>query len=97
MENEIKTNEAEEVKEETPETENVEETPVEEVEPISYESSYLENIEEARMNFLKVYKNLEQTITEVSPIKGYEDAIQAVKDGKEKYEFKFNMFGGENK
>lgn len=56
MENEIKTNEVEEAKEETPETENVEETPVEEVEPISYESSYLENIEEARMNFLKVYK-----------------------------------------
>ena len=49
------------------------------------------------IHFLKVYKNLEQTITEVSPIKGYEDAIQAVKDGKEKYEFKFNMFSGENK
>ena len=56
MENEIKTNEVEEVKEETPETEKVEETPAEEVEPISYESSYLENIEDARLKFLKVYK-----------------------------------------
>ena len=62
MENENKTNELEEVKEETPAEEKVEETPVEEepakeeVEPISYSSNYLENIEEARAKFLKVYK-----------------------------------------
>ena len=48
------------------------------------------------IHFLKVYKNLEQTVTEVSPIKGMEEAIEAIKDGKEKYAFKFNMFS-ENK
>lgn len=66
MENEIKTNE--EVKEETP-TEEVapaeeskteeaasKEEKVEEVEPITYSSKYLENIEEERAKFLKVYK-----------------------------------------
>ena len=66
MENEIKTNELEETKEEVAPTEEaaseekkeeqVEETPVEEVEPISYSSKYLENIEEARAQFLKVYR-----------------------------------------
>ena len=66
MENEIKTNELEETKE-TPEvnesqeekvetTEEAAEEVVEEVEPISYSSKYLENIEEARAQFLKVYK-----------------------------------------
>lgn len=44
------------------------------------------------IHFLKVYKNLEQTVTEVSPIKGMEDAINAIKEGKEKYAFKFEMF-----
>ena len=44
------------------------------------------------IHFLKVYKNLEQTVTEVSPIKGMEDAINAIKEGKEKYAFKFSMF-----
>ena len=47
------------------------------------------------IHFLKVYKNLEETVTEVSPIKGLESAIEAIKEGKEKYAFKFNMF--ENK
>ena len=62
MEKEIETKEVEEVvapeaeenKEE--ETEKVEETPVEEVEPISYSSKYLEEIEEARAAFLKIYR-----------------------------------------
>ena len=58
MENEIKTNEVEEVKEETPTEEAApqEEAPVEEVEPITYSSKYLETIEEARAKFLKVYR-----------------------------------------
>ena len=62
MENENKTNELDEIKEETPTEEKVEESPVEEesvkeeAEPISYSSNYLENIEEARAKFLKVYK-----------------------------------------
>ena len=47
------------------------------------------------IHFLKVYKNLEETVTEVSPIKGLDSAIEAIKEGKEKYTFKFNMF--ENK
>lgn len=49
------------------------------------------------IHFLKVYKNLEATVTEVSPIKGYEAAIEAIKEGKEKYAFKFNMFENDNK
>ena len=63
MENEVKTNELEEIKEteetkvEPTQEEKVEEAqPVEEAEPISYSSSYLENIEEARAKFLKVYR-----------------------------------------
>lgn len=61
MENENKTNELEQVveKEEVVEEkadEAVEETPIEEVEPISYSSTYLENIETERAKFLKIYK-----------------------------------------
>ena len=63
MENEIKTNELEETKEVVSE-EKVEEVkeetaPVEEpqeAEPISYPSSHLENIENARQAFLKLYR-----------------------------------------
>lgn len=62
MENEIKSNELEnnktpkEVKEEVPQVEEEATPEPEEVEPISYSSNYLENIESARDKFLKVYR-----------------------------------------
>lgn len=61
--------------------------------------NYYQNIDtlpnhiiEEIVHFLKVYKNLENTVTEVSPIKGEKEALEAIQEGIEKYQFKFNMF-----
>ena len=48
------------------------------------------------IHFLKVYKNLEETVTEVSPIKGLNEALDAINEGKEKYHFKFNVFSNDD-
>lgn len=62
MENEIRTNELEEKKDEealeevSPEAEEAVEEKLEETQPISYTSSFLETIEEARGVFLKTYR-----------------------------------------
>lgn len=66
--------------------------------------NYYQNVEslpphiiDELIHFLKVYKNLENTVTEVSPIKGLQDALDAVTEAKEKYAFRFNMFSEDKK